>query len=77
MSHHIHGDVPHGSHHVQDHGAAGGATHHPSGRPSYFTEQEWADFQTSDRAAGGIVVALMAAIFSIGLALYTTIALIV
>jgi hypothetical protein len=73
MSHHGHA---HGGHHVQEHAAHGGG-HHPSGRPSYFSEQEWADFQKSDRAAGGVVVALMTAIFAIGLCLYTTIALIV
>ncbi len=72
MSHQGH---EHHVHHGHQHGAA---THHPgSGRPTYFTEQEWADFQKSDRAAGGVVVALMTGIFTIGLALYTTIALIV
>jgi hypothetical protein len=76
MSDHGHGHHHdhHGSHHLQ---APGGATHHPSGRPVYFTEQEWADFQKSDRAAGGVVVALMTCIFTLGLMLYTTIALIV
>jgi hypothetical protein len=70
----------HGHHHggEHDHGHAHeGATHHPNGRPIYFSEQEWADFQRSDRAAGGLVVALMTAIFTIGLVLYTTIAIIV
>jgi hypothetical protein len=76
MSHHGH-DHDHGGHHVQAHAGHGGATHHPSGRPSYFTEQEWADFQRSDRASGGMVVGLMAAIFTAGLLLYTTVALIV
>jgi hypothetical protein len=78
MSEHIHGDAPHGGHHDHGHGHhAGGPTHHPNGRPIYFSEQEWADFQRSDRAAGGMVVALMTAIFSVGLVLYTTIAAIV
>lgn len=64
------------SHHGHlSHGVAG--THHPSGRPTYFTEQEWVDFQKSDRGAGGTVVMLMTGIFIIGLLLYTTIALIV
>ncbi len=76
MSHEFHGDTSHGSHHVQAH-AHHGAAHHASGRPSYFTEEEWADFQKSDRHAGGMVVGLMAAIFSVGLALYTTIALVI
>jgi hypothetical protein len=72
MSHH-----DHGGHHGHGYAAHGGATHHPSGRPTYFTDQEWADFQKSDRAAGGAVVGLMAAIFTIGLLLYTTVALVV
>jgi hypothetical protein len=74
MSDHGHA---HGSHHVQEHASHGGTTHHPSGRPAYFTEQEWADFQRSDRASAGVVVGLMAGIFTVGLVLYTTIALIV
>jgi hypothetical protein len=74
MSHHGH---DHGIHHGHEHAGHGGATHHPSGRPTYFTEREWADFQASDRAAGGAVVKLMTAIFIVGLCLYTTIALIV
>jgi hypothetical protein len=76
MSHHGHGHDHHG-HHVQEHLGHGDATHHPSGRPTYFSEQDWVDFQRSDRASGGMVVALMTAIFTIGLVLYTTIALIV
>jgi outer membrane scaffolding protein for murein synthesis (MipA/OmpV family) len=74
MSHHGHGH-DHGEHHVQTHTAHG--SHHPSGRPGYFSEQQWADFQRSDRFAGGMVVGLMASIFTVGLVLYTTIALIV
>jgi hypothetical protein len=74
MSDHGH---DHGSHHVQTGAAHGGATHHPSGRPAYFGEQEWLDFQKSDRASGGMVVALMTCIFTLGLILYTTIAAIV
>lgn len=60
--------------HVSHQPAAG---HLPSGRPSYFTQKEWDDFQKSDIHGGGVVVALMAGIFLIGLALYTTIALVV
>jgi hypothetical protein len=74
MSEHGHDQ---GSHHIQAQPTHGGPTHHPSGRPIYFSEQEWADFQRSDRAAGGVVVALMTAIFAMGLILYTTIAMIV
>jgi len=74
MSDHGH---EHGSHHVQSQPSHGGPTHHPSGRPIYFTDREWSEFQRSDRAAGGVVVALMTFIFTLGLVLYTTIALIV
>ncbi len=65
------------SHHGHGHEHHGGTSHHPSGRPNYFTEQEWADFQRSDRSAGGAVVALMAGIFTVGLVLYTTIAMVI
>ncbi len=71
MSHHGH---DHGGHHVQAAAVHGGASHHPSGRPTYFSDQEWADFQKSDRAAGGVVVALMTFIFSLGLVLYIGVA---
>ncbi len=43
----------------------------------YFTDKEWKEFQDDDIHAGGAVVCLMAGIFTIGLMLYTTIALIV
>jgi hypothetical protein len=38
--------------------------------PLPFTEAEIAEFQRSDRLAGGSVVVLMAAIFTIGVLLY-------
>ena len=43
----------------------------------HFTEQEWKEFRDDDIHAGGAVICLMAGIFSIGLMLYTTIAIIV
>jgi hypothetical protein len=38
---------------------------------SLFTPMEVEEFQKSDRVAGGLVVALMAAIFTVGLLLYS------
>lgn len=35
-----------------------------------FTDAEWHQFQSDDRHAGGAVLVLMTAIFSIGLVLY-------
>lgn len=43
----------------------------------HFTDQEWKEFQHDDIKAGGAIVCLMASIFSLGLLLYTTIAIIV
>jgi len=43
----------------------------------HFTEQEWKEFRDDDIHAGGAIICLMAGIFSIGLMLYTTIAIIV
>jgi len=42
-----------------------------------FTEADWAEFRKSDKGAGGAVVVLMGAIFTIGLLLYSTIAYLV
>jgi hypothetical protein len=53
---------------------------HGGGRgpvPSYFTAEEWEQLQRSDLGAGKVVVALLASIFTVGLLLYTTIAIIV
>ena len=58
---HGHGSPP-GGHGVQ-----------PAGPPLHFTWEEWQQFQRSDLGAGGVVVALMASIFTIGLLLYGTI----
>jgi hypothetical protein len=55
--------------------------HAPAGYPPaedpHFTDQEWKEFQDDDIHAGGAIVCLMASIFSLGLLLYTTIAIIV
>ena len=55
--------------------------HAPAGFPPaedpHFTDQEWMEFQREDIHAGGAVVCLMASIFTLGLLLYTTIAIIV
>jgi hypothetical protein len=42
-----------------------------------FTEAEWHDFHTADKGAGAAVIVLMTSIFTIGLFLYATIAIIV
>lgn len=53
-----------------DHG--GGAGHGPA---SPFSEAEWKAFRKDDVTAGGAVVVLMTAIFTIGLILYTVVAI--
>jgi hypothetical protein len=51
---------------------------HPTGPEAlHFTEQEWEAYKKDDVHAGGAVIFLMASIFTIGLMLYTTIAIIV
>jgi hypothetical protein len=42
-----------------------------------FSEAEWKEFHESDKGAGGAIIVLMGTIFSIGLVLYATIAIIV
>ncbi len=42
-----------------------------------FSDKEWKEFRDDDAHAGAAVVCLMAGIFTIGLMLYSTIALIV
>jgi hypothetical protein len=55
-------------HHEQPHG-------HEHAAPALpFSEAELKEFQKDDRHAGGAVIVLMAAIFSIGLILYITVA---
>jgi hypothetical protein len=55
--------------HGHDHG------HHKSESP--FTPAQWKEFHKSDIGAGGAVIVLMTAIFSIGLVLYAVIAIVV
>jgi hypothetical protein len=50
---------------------------HASTADHTFTEAEWHDFHTSDKGAGAAVIVLMTSIFTIGLFLYATIAIIV
>jgi hypothetical protein len=49
--------------------------HAPTAVP--FTDAELKEFQDSDKHAGGVIIALMTSIFTIGLLLYSTIAIIV
>ena len=66
-------DAPHS--HGQE---ADDAHSHPSGTEAlHFTEEEWEAYKKDDIQAGGAVIFLMASIFTIGLMLYTTIAVIV
>jgi hypothetical protein len=49
----------------------------PAGERPYFPASQWEQFQREDIAAGKAIILLMAGIFSIGLFLYMTIAIIV
>lgn len=51
-------------------------SHSAGGVQTLFPNEEWLQLQRSDMGAGRVVVALMAAIFCVGLVLYTTIAVI-
>jgi len=51
-------------------------THAMTGDRPYFPEAEWRQFNIEDIAAGKAIILLMAGIFSIGLVLYSIIALI-
>ena len=54
-------------------------THAPAEHPAPalpFSEAEIQEFRQSDKAGGGAIVVLMAAIFSIGLVLYGVIAIV-
>lgn len=69
------------SDHIQQHttphghkGVTTGHSHGHGGPASPFTEAEWKEFHKSDIGAGGAVIVLMTAIFSIGLLLYTVVA---
>ncbi len=45
-----------------------------SGPPLHFTPEEWDQYRKSDMGAAKSVVLLMGGIFTIGLALYSTVA---
>jgi hypothetical protein len=68
-----------GHHGIQPGHDVHGVHHGPTfaGPRPVFTDEEWEGFQKADRTGGGVVVGLMTAIFTIGLILYTTIALVV
>ncbi len=61
---------PHAEH-ITSHPPAGHAAALP------FSDEQWREFHKSDIGAGGAIVVLMTAIFSIGLVLYTVIAIVV
>lgn len=63
------------SHEVHTTPDAHGHAAEPDG--PHFSDREWKEFQDDDVHAGGAIVCLMAGIFTIGLMLYTTIAIIV
>jgi hypothetical protein len=62
------------------HVAAGHGAHHrhdaPAGEAWYFSDEEWNQFRKSDAGAAAAIAGLMASIFTIGLLLYATIAVI-
>ncbi len=51
--------------------------HAPATHASPFTDAQLHSFHEDDKHAGGAVIVLMTAIFSIGLVLYTVVAIIV
>jgi hypothetical protein len=63
------------------HVTAGAHDHHhhaaPAGEAWYFTDEEWNQFRKSDAGAAAAIAGLMASIFTIGLLLYTAIAIVV
>jgi hypothetical protein len=68
----------HGSTDIQAH-ATGVTSALPThgGRVLPFSDADWKEFHQSDKGAGGAIIVLMASIFSIGLVLYTIIAIVV
>ncbi len=61
--------------HITGHPAGHG---HPGGTAALpFSEADWHEFHKSDIGAGAAIIVLMASIFSIGLVLYTVIAIVV
>jgi hypothetical protein len=71
MSEHVQQNPHHDAH------ATHGAGHDPHKAVAEFTPDEWQEFHKSDIGAGGAIIVLMTAIFSIGLALYSVIAIVV
>jgi hypothetical protein len=59
--------------HAHDHGIQHGTNADSGTGPAHFTPQEVEEFQKSDRIGGGLIVGLMASIFTIGLLLYTVV----
>ena len=53
------------------------ASHDPHKAVAEWTPAEWEEFHKSDVGAGGAIVVLMGAIFSIGLVMYSVIAVVV
>ncbi len=60
--------------HPTEHGGHG--THTPTGQ-TLFPPAEWEAFQVEDRGSAAAIAGLMAGIFTIGLILYTVVALVV
>jgi hypothetical protein len=73
MSENVQGHVP--AH--LDPQVPGHAKHDPHRAVAEWTDQEWQEFHKSDIGAGGAIVVLMTAIFSIGLVMYSVIAIVV
>jgi hypothetical protein len=61
--------------HITSHPHAEHGAHGAAALP--FTEADWREFHKSDIGAGAAIIVLMTAIFSIGLVLYTIIAIVV
>lgn len=67
-------DPQHGITPTHEHGGHG---HHGAALTLPFGEADLAEFHKNDIQAGGAIIVLMTAIFSIGLILYTVIAVVV
>lgn len=63
------------SHEHETHGHGEG--HSATDAPPYFSEQEWSEFHRDDVQVGKAVIMLVAGIFSVGVFLYTLIAILV
>jgi len=64
----------HGAHVTADPHGHGHAA--PAGEAWYFTDEQWNQFRKSDAGAAAAIAGLMAGIFTIGLLLYSAIAII-